>query len=154
MLKQISPTGTQELWWWDHHILKWNGRTLIKREIHMIKESDASRSGWATSCLMQRTGGPWIKKEQTMHTNFLELPETTLAIKILSKNKTRVSILLRIDNTTAVSYRNNLGGTVSHELIALAKELWMWCLERNIHISAQHLPGGTQCYSRCRIPIA
>ena len=33
------------------------------------------------------------------------------------------------------------GGTVSKELVNLTKELWMWCLEKNIHITAQHLPG-------------
>ena len=27
------------------------------------------------------------------------------------------------------------------DLVDLAKSLWMWCLERNIHIIAQHLPG-------------
>ena len=27
------------------------------------------------------------------------------------------------------------------ELVDLAKSLWMWCLERSIHIIAQHLPG-------------
>ena len=30
---------------------------------------------------------------------------------------------------------------MSHNLTNLAKNLWMWCLERNIHIIAQHLPG-------------
>jgi hypothetical protein len=50
-------------------------------------------------------------------------------------------VLLRIDNTTAVAYINNLGGTVSRELLNPAKNLWMRCLERNIHITAQHLPG-------------
>ena len=30
---------------------------------------------------------------------------------------------------------------MSQELVLLAKNLWMWCLERNIHITAQHLPG-------------
>ena len=30
---------------------------------------------------------------------------------------------------------------MSRELLNLAKDLWMWCLERNIHITAQHLPG-------------
>ena len=33
------------------------------------------------------------------------------------------------------------GGTVSEELVNLIKDLWLWCLERNIHITAQHLPG-------------
>ena len=38
-------------------------------------------------------------------------------------------------------YISNLGGTVYPELVDLAKTLWMWCLEWNIHITAQHLPG-------------
>ena len=40
-----------------------------------------------------------------------------------------------------VAYINNRGGTVSKPLVSLAKHLWMWCLERNVHITAQHLPG-------------
>ena len=32
------------------------------------------------------------------------------------------------------------GGTVSKELVSLTRDLWMWCLERNIHIQAQYLP--------------
>ena len=63
----------------------------------------------------------------------------TLAVKTFLKDKSRMSVLLRLDNTTAVAYINNLGGTVSKELVDLAKSLWMWCLERNIHITAQHL---------------
>ena len=120
---------------------KWNGRILLKREIDMVIESDAYRLGWGASCLTQRTGGLRTKKEQTMHINSLELLAATLATKTFAKNKSRVLILLRIDNTTAESYINNLGGTVSQEPIALAKELWMWCLERKIHISSQHLRG-------------
>ena len=52
-----------------------------------------------------------------------------------------MSVLLKIDNTMAVAYINNQGGTVSKELVSLTRDLWMWCLERNIHIQAQHLPG-------------
>ena len=36
---------------------------------------------------------------------------------------------------------NNKGGTHSPCLLALTLELWQWCLERNIMISAQHVPG-------------
>jgi len=41
----------------------------------------------------------------------------------------------------AVAYINHLGGTASRELVTLTRDLWMWCLERYIHITAQHLPG-------------
>ena len=35
----------------------------------------------------------------------------------------------------------NQGGTVSKTLVTLTRDLWMWCLERNIHIQAQHISG-------------
>jgi len=45
---------------------------------------------------------------------------------------------LRIDNTTAVAH---LGGTAfQRHGSADIRKLWMWCLEMNIHITAQHFP--------------
>ena len=41
---------------------------------------------------------------------------------------------------TAVAYINNQEGTVSQELVHLTRDLWMWCLERNIHIHAETPP--------------
>ena len=64
-----------------------------------------------------------------------------MAVQSFTKNKAKLSVLLKVDNTTAVAYINNLGGTVSKELVALTRDLWLWCLERNIHITAQYLPG-------------
>ena len=43
-----------------------------------------------------------------------------------------------MDNTTAVSYVNNMGGKISEQLAQLARDLWMW---RDIHLVAQHLQG-------------
>ena len=43
-------------------------------------------------------------------TNYLELLATTLALKTFVKNKTGMSVLLKIDNTTAIAYNNNRGG--------------------------------------------
>ena len=40
-----------------------------------------------------------------------------------------------------MAYINNQGGTVSKRLVSLTRDLWMWCLERNTYIQAQHLPG-------------
>ncbi len=46
-----------------------------------------------------------------------------------------------MDSVAALSYINNRGGTSSPELTRLAKELWLWCMERNISLPAEHLPG-------------
>ena len=46
-----------------------------------------------------------------------------------------------MDNQTAVAYVNNMGGTVFTQATLIARELWMWYLQRDISLSAQYLPG-------------
>ena len=46
-----------------------------------------------------------------------------------------------MDNTTAIAYINKLDGTVSPELNRLTKDLWLWCLYRDIALQATHLAG-------------
>jgi hypothetical protein len=64
-----------------------------------------------------------------------------LAVKTFLKGMHGKRVLLLLDNTTAVAYINNMGGTVSAQVTLIARDLWMWCLERDILLSAQHLPG-------------
>ena len=45
-----------------------------------------------------------------------------------------------MDSVSALSYINKLGRTISPQLNCLAKELWLWCMEKNILFKA-HLPG-------------
>ena len=52
-----------------------------------------------------------------------------------------IHIHLRMDNTTAISYVNHMGGTRSQALSQAACKLWQWCLSRGITLSAEHLPG-------------
>ena len=41
----------------------------------------------------------------------------------------------------AVQYINRMGGTCSQALCHLAIELWEWCLDQQITLHAEHLPG-------------
>ena len=137
----LSPDSREELIWWDTQMIKWNGRTVLATEPDLTIESDASSQGWGLSCQGTSTGGPWSPLEKKWHINCLELLAATLALRTFVKNKKGLSVLLKIDNTTAVAYINNQGGTISKDLIILTRDPWMWCLERNIHIQAQYLPG-------------
>ena len=101
---------------------------------------DGDFNGAKSDHRIRLTGGPWSLQEK-WHINCLELLAATLALKTFVKSRRGMSVLLKIDNTMAVAYINNQGGTVSKELVSLTRDLWMWCLERNIHIQAQHLPG-------------
>ncbi len=37
--------------------------------------------------------------------------------------------------------RQQSGGTVSPKMNRIVKELWLWCLQREIHLQAEHLAG-------------
>jgi len=84
------------------------------------------------------TGGTWSAEEAAHHINYLELLAAFLAF---GKNWQNTTALLRMDNVTAVSYINQKGGTVSKALSQLAITIWTWCIERDITLQAEHLPG-------------
>ena len=46
-----------------------------------------------------------------------------------------------MDNTDCSSIHQQPAGTVSLQATTLARDIWMWCLENDIILSAQHLPG-------------
>lgn len=50
-------------------------------------------------------------------------------------------IAIYIDNTTAVAYINAMGGTHSLEFNNIAQEIWQWCIDHNIWLTAISLPG-------------
>ena len=54
---------------------------------------------------------------------------------------TNCHINIYIDNTTAVSYINPMGGALSLECNKIAREIWTWCIQRNIWVTAISLPG-------------
>ena len=136
----LSPASREELIWWDTQMVKWKGKLmLIKGQPDLTIDSNALNLGWGASCQDVSRGGPWSLQEKTRHINCLELIAATLALKTFVKNKSDLLVLLRIDNTTAVTNINNEGGTVPEELVHLTRDLWIWCIERNIYIHVQHL---------------
>ena len=138
---QLSTQAKEDLQWWELYLSNWNGRSLISQQSSMTIISDASLQGWGAFCNGVRTRGQWFPQEQTLHINCLELLAASLAVRTFAKERSGITILLKIDNTTAVAYINRMGGTASPMLWQLTKDLWLWCMERNILLQAQHLPG-------------
>ena len=93
-------------------MIKWNDKAFLRREIDLAIMSDAFQTGWGASAGHQRTGGLWSQEELTMPISCLELLAATLTLKTFAKGKQGISVLLYLDNTTAVAYINNLGRTV------------------------------------------
>ena len=76
-----------------------------------------------------------------MHINALELLAVFLAVKTFSKEKNHLNILIQTDNMTAKAYTNHLGGTHSQTLNSIASQMWKWCLDHHLHLTAEYLPG-------------
>ena len=69
----FSPEGREELTWWDNHMSRWNGKSLVKTEIDTVIDSDASLMGWGATSSQQRTGGPCSAEESKMNHHSQEL---------------------------------------------------------------------------------
>ena len=92
-------------------------------------------------CGERKTGGRWTPTEAQSHINILELLAAFFALKCFCKNMQNIHVQLQIDNTTAVTYINNMGGSKSTELNQLAFSVWEWCTTRHIWVSAVHIAG-------------
>ena len=139
-IMQLSPPALTELKWWRD-----NAATL-KRDIQHDHpsssiQSDASTLGWGAVFGTRKTGGRWTPSEAEYHINILELLAAFFALKCFCSHMSNCHIQIQIDNTTALAYINNMGGSKSKELNQLAVQIWEWCIIRNIWLSAVHIPG-------------
>ena len=137
----LDSLAKEELVWWRDHLQAWNGKALFQRSVDLVIETDASRKGWGAYCEGVSTGGAWCSNEQRLHINSLELLAGSFAIKTFCKNRVVAHVKLLMDNVSAVAYINKMGGTHSQTLANLAIDLWNWCLDHKIQVSAEHLPG-------------
>ena len=94
-----------------------------------------------TTCDGQPAQGQWSTLDVSHHINYLELLAAFYALQTFAANAQNLHVQLKLDNSTAISYLSNIGGSKSDSLNSLARQLWEWCMKRNIFISVQHIPG-------------
>ena len=136
----ISEEAADELQWWIRNIF--DAFAPIKLPpFDLTIFSDSSLEGWGGTDQVTEIGGGWNCIENKCHINSLELQAAFFCLKAFCKNKTRLHVLLKLDNTTAVAYINKKGGTISASCNKLAKDIWNWAKGQDIWITASHLPG-------------
>ena len=131
----LDHNSLAELHWWVSNITSVNGSPIRPPAPTLFITTYVSKTGWGTVCESQRTSGRWSDSEGTQHINVLELKAAFLALKSFLNNQSHRVVYLRMDNTTAVAHVNPFSLPPSTHI------LWQWCRERNIMISAQHVPG-------------
>ena len=108
--------------------------------------TDASSEGWGAVLYTKgkkhiETGGRWPASEKKERINFLELKAIHVALLCFGNELLGSHVTINSDNTSAVSYINNYGGCRSNKLKNLSREIWLWCIEREIVLLANHIPG-------------
>lgn len=137
----LSATACADLSWVIHNIKHLNGLPIVPPAVDLYIESDASLSGWGACCNSSETGGLWSRVEASYHINYLETLAAFFSLKCFASNARGKHVQLKLDNTTAVFYINNMGGIRSPSLNRLAREIWTWCISKDIWVSAVHVPG-------------
>ena len=137
---KISSNGKSDLQWWLCNVSS-SIMPIKVPSYSLVITTDASHVGWGAVSQGQSTGGHWTTEESNLHINELELKAILFGLKSFFDNITARHIRIKSDNFTAVSYINNLGGVKSIKLHNLAKSIWTWAFSRDIHLSAEHLPG-------------
>lgn len=137
----ISHQSIVEIHWWVANIRPLNGKPIRPESVKYWLETDASRKGWGACFGNLTASGRWTIQESNYHINYLELLSVFYALKAFFSKYRKCHICIKSDNTTTVSYINNMGGMTSDSLNNLAVQIWNWCLDRDIFLSSQHIPG-------------
>ena len=139
----LSDNSIQELIWWEQNVAIKNGKRIRPKKVQMRCRTDASFEGWGSIDLNSdlHANGRWSFQESKHSINFLELLAIFYALQALYCNKKNVHIEFQSDNISAIKYINDMGGMTSKSMDSLAKDIWLWCLDREIFISAVHIPG-------------
>lgn len=88
--------------------------------------TDASNTGWRALCEGKLTFGYWLKAEEGLYINCLEMLAVCRACQTFLPDPRGHHILVRSDSMTVLSYINRLGGLSSRRLFVLVEHLLEW----------------------------
>ena len=136
----LTEESKSEISWWLSKVQQAKKMILVEPP-SAILTTDASEAGWGAVYEGKTTGGRWSYAECSNHINVLELRAIFFGLKSFFNLSGKCHVRIKCDNSTAVCYINNLGGVKSMECHKVTRDIWQWAIERNIHLSAEHLPG-------------
>ena len=142
-LMYISPLAKEELNWWVTNVMEVNN-VIGSAPFSHVFQTDASNTGWGIACTTdraQQTSGIWSQDQAALHINVRELYVVFICLKTFCKDRQDCHLKFELDNMTAVTYINQMGGSNSYDCDALARKIWAWCIPKNIWLSALHIPG-------------
>lgn len=135
----ITCSMISSLWWWTrpHNLLNYCHLGPIS---WTTLTSDASCLGWGAHFTSQLVQGKWQFNSEGMVSNILEIRAAWMAMSHLAPSLRGKSILLQMDNKSAVAYVQNRGGTHSRSLSNEVAPIILWAEENLTNLTASFMP--------------
>ena len=103
--------------------------------------TDSSTQGWGAHLQELTASGIWSHDQSQLHINVLELQAIWLGLRAFSQRVENARVALMSDNTSAVAYLRNQGGTKSLAMNDLATGICLWSEKRGLTLVPRYLPG-------------
>ena len=137
----LSSDSLEEVHWWSANV-----QTASRRIFHDSSDvtvyTNTSQTSWGAQIEHgNNTRGIWSKSESVRHINYQELLAIKLVLSSLLVDRRNIHGRVMSDNMTAVSSINSMGGCRSLDCNSLTKKIWDWAIDKNIWLSAAHIPG-------------
>ena len=135
----ISDDAKDDLKWWrdNNQMENWIHPPIIDTKLFC----DASDFAWGSVLETKRTGGACSETEKEYHINEKELLAVFYTLKSFKSDLQDKHIKTFSDNTTAVAVINKMGTCKNHALNKRAQQIWGFCQQLHIWITAFHIPG-------------
>ena len=135
----LSNTVKDDLKWWVDHVETSFNFISMENPV-LIKNTDASKTGWGAVFREVSTGGDWKVNEVRNHINYLERLAVYFALKSFRKMLSG-HIKVMINNVIAVSCINHMGTSHSDNCNTLTRTIWEWCIKNSLHLTCTYCRG-------------
>ena len=139
MIKWTDDCQVDLLWWTRERLLSGISMTTLLPDHHFW--SDASDQGWGAFLGSQLVSGLWSLEERSLSINLRELRAIRLGLHHFRDQIQGLTVAMYCDNTTAVAYLRNQGGTVSDSLNQEAQAILRWAEEMKLTLVPQFIIG-------------
>ena len=139
----LSENAKLDLVWWINNVN--NSGHPIKPLVYDVELfTDASQIGYGAVLNNVSINSKWSSLDIAKfngNINCLELLAVKYALMSFSMQLKGSNVCVRVDNSTAVTYINKMGGTHSLECNIIAQEIWDVCINNSVMLRASHIPG-------------
>lgn len=144
-IMSLSEPAREDLYWWANNVMAAH-HNIRSPPITYTFQTDASDTGWGIHCTTHtslQSQGLWSQEQASLHIYVRELYVVYICLTIFCKAMVKAHVRFELDNFTAVTYINHMGGSKSIPCDTVAKKIWQWCVSRDLWLTALHIPGST-----------